>query len=309
MTATIAPQIPLVDSLPTDTYLGYPLGRYPQGEVVPAAHWNEGVAAATATAGWGGRFALVSIGPSHPFLEFNALQRMIYNQPAGINFAQMEPLNGAQPQAPASSWDSPTDPAYDAVDALLAQRGLTPGQVRAVWLKLANAYPANSLLPGQPTDPLADAVKLLGLYGRALRALRVRYRNLAQAFVSNRSYGGYGVVNPSVGLALNPEPFAYESGLALKWLVASQIAQNAGAAPDPVAGDLRSPAVAPWAAWGPDLWANGTAPRAADGLAWLRSDFKMDGCHPSQQGAFKAAQQLRAFLGGSPFVAPWFLSD
>jgi len=49
-------------------------------------------------------------------------------------------------------------------------------------------------------------------------------RNTKMMFVHSRIYGGY--ANPDIGdenQLLNPEPFAYEQGFAMKWLIQSQI--------------------------------------------------------------------------------------
>ncbi|MFN2421966.1 MAG: hypothetical protein ABR527_11450 [Gemmatimonadota bacterium] len=57
------------------------------------------------------------------------------------------------------------------------------------------------------------------------------------------------------------EPWAYESGFALKWVIEAQIEQMRTGAVDPIAGDL-SPAVAPIIIQGPYLWADGEIPRS-----------------------------------------------
>jgi hypothetical protein len=50
-----------------------------------------------------------------------------------------------------------------------------------------------------------------------LRILKQRYPNLRLAYVSSRSYGGY------ASITLNPEPYAYESALAVRWLIQDQV--------------------------------------------------------------------------------------
>ena len=74
---------------------------------------------------------------------------------------------------------------------------------------------------------------------------------------------------------MNPEPYAYESGFAVKWMVANQIAGDSLNF-DPGQG----PVEAPWLSWGPYLWADGMEPRS-DGLAWPCEYFQSDGTHPN----------------------------
>jgi hypothetical protein len=72
---------------------------------------------------------------------------------------------------------------------------------------------------------------------------------------------------------LNPEPYAYDSGLAVKWLIEAQIRQmqTPDGHIDDRAGNLNYHTVAPWLAWGPYLWADGLNPRS-DGLVWKPND-------------------------------------
>ncbi|HET8947139.1 MAG TPA: hypothetical protein VFQ07_09160, partial [Candidatus Polarisedimenticolia bacterium] len=108
---------------------------------------------------------------------------------------------------------------------------------------------------------------------------------------------------------LNPEPYAFEIGFSIKWLVASQITQVRGGAFDPDAGDLDYRAgTIPWVDWGPYLWANGTTPRS-DGLVWTNTDFRGGGecTHPSVYAEQKVAAMLLGFMKTSPYT-PWFLA-
>jgi hypothetical protein len=117
--------------------------------------------------------------------------------------------------------------------------------------------------------------------------------------LSSRTYGGY-------GCSLSPEPYAYEGGFAVKWLIRAQIHQmrNDGVVLDKRAGDLNYNTVAPWIAWSAYLWANATQARS-DGLTWERTDFKDDGCHPSPSGVKKVVDLLMNFFLTSPHTA-WF---
>jgi hypothetical protein len=99
---------------------------------------------------------------------------------------------------------------------------------------------------------------------------------------------------------LNPEPYAYESGFAVRWLIERQIAGDSTLASE------GPRAAAPWLAWGPYLWANGLTPRG-DGLIWERSDFVNDGTHPSESGRRKVAEMLLAFFHNDPLARQWYL--
>ena len=93
-----------------------------------------------------------------------------------------------------------------------------------------------------------------------------------------------------------------------KWVIESQIAQMAsGAVAAGEYGDMSYERGAPWMAWGPYLWADGSAPRS-DGLFWLVSDLQNDGTHPSQSGQQKVGRELLQFFKTSPVTRCWFLA-
>jgi hypothetical protein len=101
-----------------------------------------------------------------------------------------------------------------------------------------------------------------------------------------------------------------KSGFAVKWLVQAQIDQttNGGRVVDVRAGDLNYNSAAPWLAWGPYLWADGTNARS-DGLTWERADFVSDGTHPSEaSGVKKVGTLLLSFFKTSPHTRCWFLA-
>ena len=137
--------------------------------------------------------------------------------------------------------------------------------------------------------------------GHILRAVKVRYPNVRQVFLSSRIFAGFATTQ------LNPEPYAYESGFSVKWVVQAQIDQmrNAGTPVSSLAGNLNyKTGAAAWIAWGPYMWANGQTPRA-DGLFWQPGDFQSDGTHPSTSGAAKVTAMLMNFFLNSPYT-PWF---
>jgi len=216
-----------------------------------------------------------------------------------VNHSTLAIVNGAAGGQSATTWDSPTDSNYDRVrDTRLGPQGLSEAEVQVVWLKEANPNPTSSL----PAST-ADAYALETSLGNIIRALKTRYPNLQMVFLSSRIYAGYATTT------LNPEPYAYESGFSVKWLIQAQIDQmrNGGVVVDSLAGDLNY-SNSPWLSWGPYLWANGLMPRS-DGLIWQQSDFESDGTHPSQSGEQKVGTMLLNFFASSPFTKCWFSSD
>jgi hypothetical protein len=308
---------PLTD-LGRGTYKGFTGGLYPNGSnTMPPAHASAGVSAAQRiqpldTRGKPdsrGKIVLLSIGMSNASAEWCGTTTCLSTAATGrsfmvqaaaspaVNHQTLAVVNGARGGQVASTWASPTAQNYDIVrDQQLAPLGLTEAQVQVVWLKEADLTPQN-VLPSST----ADAYSLERLMGDDLRALKVRYPNLEQVFLSSRVYGGYATD------VLNPEPFAYESGFSVKWLIQAQIQQmkHNGAISDPRAGNLDYNSAAPWIAWGPYLWADGTHPRS-DGLNWQRSDFGPDGTHPSATGIAKVETTLLSFFLNSPDTRCWF---
>jgi hypothetical protein len=178
----------------------------------------------------------------------------------------------------------------------LAPAGVSEEQVQAVWLQLSTEYP-------EPPLPIqsADAYTLKGWFAESLRALKDRYPNLQVAYLSSREYGGYAKTN------WNPEPYAYESGLSVRWTILGQIEyMRTGFFWDTRVGTLDHSRNAPWISWGPYFWADGETPRS-DGLTWSESDFGPTGDLLSEQGAQKTSEMLLDFLLREP-TASWFRS-
>jgi hypothetical protein len=245
--------------------------------------------------------------------------------------------------------DGVRDSEYDRIrHCLLPHLGITEAQIQVVWVKVANGGPMRHLASAgvnnnaDKSDDFcqtramsfnnnqSDAAALKENLGCILRALKVRYPNVKQVFLSSRIYGGY-----STG-TLNPEPYAYEYGFAVKWAIDAQIRQAAGQGIDVVARNLSysdTNGVAPWAAWGPYLWANGTNPVQTGGLipdvAGLRyfpfvdgngdgmhdagqpaADFQSDNVHPavnaSPSAQEKVGRLLNRFFADSPLTRCWY---
>ena len=243
-----------------------------------------------------GKYVLLSIGMSNTTQEYSRFMQLASTSP-DVNHSKLVIVDGAAGGQTAGTWDQPTDQNYNRVrDEELAPWGLSEAQVQAAWVKVANAGPTSSL-PNQNSD----ANTLVQQMGNISRALKVRYPNIKVVLFSSRIYAGY-----ATGVSmLNPEPYAYESGFAVKWLIEAQINQMNGGGVHALAADLDYNSIAPWIAWGPYIWADGMN-ASSDNLWWECADFNNDGTHPSDSGRTKVANRLMQFMLSSPFAEPWF---
>lgn len=304
--------------LGTGCYLSYAGGLYPNGvNALSGAHLSAGVESArrvrpldvNGMASVTGKYVLLSIGMSNTTMEFctddnppprcetPSFMAAAAADPS-VNKSSLAIVNGAMGGRTAPAWASASSPEYDRVrDSWLTPLGLSERQVQIVWVKVANRYPTVSLPSAD-----ADAYLLVQQLGEINRALKARYPNLQQVFVSSRVYGGYSEIT------LNPEPYAYESAFGAKWAIEAQMNEMQTGAIDARAGRLSyTSGSAAWMAWGPYLWADGTRPRS-DGLMWIRSDFAPDGVHPAAAARQKVASMLLSFFKTSPATSCWFLA-
>jgi hypothetical protein len=127
--------------------------------------------------------------------------------------------------------------------------------------------------------------------------IRDKYPRVRLVYLASRIYAGYATTT------LNPEPYAYEQGLANKWMIEHQISGAPLLNYNPALG----PVEAPWIAWGPYMWADGLIPRS-DGLTWLCSDFQPDGTHPGPTGTAKVASALLQFVQTDTTARSWYLA-
>jgi hypothetical protein len=203
-------------------------------------------------------------------------------------------VNGAQGGMTAAAIQDPDDRGrgvkyWTTVDERLKAAGVTRAQVQVVWIKQADAGPKTGFPNYARTleDELAKIVQLLP----------VRFPNVKLVYLSSRTYGGFAKT------PLNPEPYAYESGFSVRWLIERQIKGEPALNYDPAKGAVK----APWLSWGPYLWANGTQ-RRADGFSYAVSDFAQDGTHHSAAGVEKTGRLLLEFLRTDTTARPWFLA-
>jgi hypothetical protein len=305
-----------INDLAIDLYLGqYEGGLYPGGSnTPPITHHDSGILAANSVTpldslgnpDTNGAIVLLSTGMSNATQEYCSKagslpcdawsftgQTLVHQE---VNHDELLIANGAKGGQALATWDSPTDQNYDRVrDQVLKPMAVSESQVQIIWAKHARANPGVSLPASN-----ADAFVLLKGLGDFVRAVKIRYPNIRQVFFSSRIYAGY------ASSSLNPEPFAYESGFAVKWLIEAQIRQRDTGTIDPVAGDLGN-AVAPWLGWSAYLWADGENSRR-DGLTWLCSDFEDDGTHPEQSAEQQVGRHLLDFFLESPYSNSWFVT-
>jgi hypothetical protein len=177
---------------------------------------------------------------------------------------------------------------WEYVDGKLSEAGVTRAQVQAIWVKEADPGPEEGW-PGY-------AQKLQGELARIMTLINGRFPKLKQVYLSNRIYGGWAKTR------LNPEPYAYETGFAVKWLIEQQLKGDPALNFD----HRKGPAQSPWLSWGPDLWANGTTPRS-DGYHYVEGDLRADdGTHEEVQGQDKVGRELLKFFLNDTTTRSWF---
>ena len=143
-------------------------------------------------------------------------------------------VDGAQGGQDATQWTNPGAATWSTVQQRLSSAGVNENQVQALWLKQALAGPINyGLFPGHAQALRNDLAMIL-------RIAKSKYPNLRLAYLSCRTR-----CYTSVSNALNPEPFAFETGFADKWVIEEQIQGASGLNYDAANG----PVVAPWMAW------------------------------------------------------------
>jgi hypothetical protein len=264
---------PLID-LGAGVYRGQPGGLYLGGGNVPRPDAS-------------GKIGLISIGYSNWTMEFSVFAAHAMADPErNPKVVVLDCAVGWQTTAMSAHADAEY---YRVVDQRLDDAGLSPAQVQIVMLKVATHLP--SLPFPWEVNYLLEQEK------STVRILQERFPNLKLLYATSRIYAGY------ADMALNPEPHAFETGFAVKWLVADQIGGKPELNYDPAKGAVR----APWIAWGPYLWADGVKGRK-DGLQWLPEDVREnDHTHPSAKGCEKVAKLVDAFLKMDPTAAIWYV--
>ena len=289
-----------LDELGANKYHGYVGGLYPGGQNArPREHEAAGLMLAAQVVPLdpegkpdpAGKIVLLSVGMSSTYRTSEGFQSLLAEYDR--KNPQLVFVNGAQGGMTSEIIQNPGDGDrgsmyWAGVDERLKQAGVTRAQVQAIWIKQAN------IAKGEGFPKYAR--NLQATLARTVEIFPQRFPNAKLVYVSSRYYGGFATTS------LNPEPYAYESGFAVKWLIEEQIKGSPAMNYD----TSKVAAKSVWLSWGPYLWANGPSKRSADGLSWVRADFVEDGTHPSATGQGKVALLLLDFFKGDSTTRGWF---
>jgi hypothetical protein len=299
ITGTKTPITPIND-LGTGTYLGTEGGLYLNGSnIMPASHDSDGVTFANAIQpldGNGnpdpnGKYALLSLGMSNAFDTFAEFTIDATADPTLNPHLVLVP--GAMPLITAVDLASLSNPIwFNVMNYFLPQSGVTANQVVAAWVMDTDEN-ITGTFPGDMTTLQAE-------FESIANNLHTQFPNLTIAFFTSRYYAGYSNGQESGSV----EPYAYESGYAVRGMIQDQL----NGLPQMNYNPANGPVMAPWVAWADYDWANGMLARK-DGLEWNCQDFGATGLHNSKpQGGEKDANMLLNFFRSDDATTPWFLT-
>jgi hypothetical protein len=285
---------PLTEMTAAERYKGEDGGLYGGGSnVPPKTHWLAAQEAlkkirpldAAGKPAKDGKIVFIALGMSNTYGEFRLFKQRADRDPRKSPDVVL--VNGAIGGAGVSSWARPRSGTWQKVAERLEEAGVSAEQVQVAWIKHAE--------PGPMPDatPLQYARKVKQDIAASLAITRETFPNLRVAYLSSRIYGGYNIAGIR---RVNPEPFAYETAFAVRWVIRDQINS---AKKGKIAG--------PVLLWGPYLWADGVRPRKSDKLVWERRDLTKDGVHPSKSGQEKVANLLLEFFKNDAGAKTWFV--
>jgi hypothetical protein len=289
-------------------------GLYPNGaNNRPAAHFNAGIQIATKQIrplnasgqvdNANGKIVLVSIGMSNTTQEWAVGDNVTHDSTRAFRYRatsdpalnpQMVVIDCAQGGRDVVNWSSLSDPTWATAiqrvtNTIVDGQHITTNQVQIAWVKLALRH-----APAYGSFPI-HVQQFQNYLERTIRNVKTVFPNIKMAFVSTRTRSYSNSMTD-----LNPEPYAYETGFGVKWMIQKQI--NG----DPSLRFSGPNAVAPYLSWGPYFWIDGQN-RRSDGAIWNCNDLISDFTHPSFSGVYKVSSQLLAFFKTDPTATPWYL--
>lgn len=321
ITADVAQLKPLIDMGKNDDYRGFRGGLYPDAKNTrPTAHEQAGIELAKkiqpldaeGKPSPDGKIVLLSIGFSNTVQCFMGFMT-VAQEDKGLN-PRLVLVNGAQGGRSAFMIQNPDDGTIGekywkewVMDHLKSQ-GVTPAQVQAIWLKETDAALGPDQLKAlgvKSYDPPTkqpfpkSAMTLQAELRKIVLVLPRFFPNAKLVYLSSRSFGGWAKREG------NKEPFSYETGYAVKWLIEDQLKGDPGLNYDPAKGSVK----APWLSWGPYLWASGDKKRT-DGFSSQLDDFREDDrMHHAPQGQRKMGTLLLQFFKNDPTSKGWFVKQ
>ena len=273
-------QTPILDFTPADTYQGFPGMLYRGSNAAPPLHVAIGRFHALQLMAKPNKVVMLSLGMSNAAQEFRKFQELVQDN------TRLVAVNGARGGMHAIAMSDSSCPKYDTywtthVPTRLSLHGLSSEDVDILWIKTTLAQPHTFGDFPVHAEIFRDALNII------IDECHTRFPNIRMILLCPRMYAGYATIT------LTPEPYAYESGFSVKWVIQSQIDQL----------DYVDRA---WLGWGGYPWTNGeriwsTYPFV--GLFWTMSDFRPDGTHPSDEGAEKFANFLLFWLQSDPVTS------
>lgn len=145
---------------------------------------------------------------------------------------QLVIVNGAQDGKASSDWIDPGAATWGVVEDLLAAKNVTPFQVQIAWVKQTQLGSGDFPAKAQALQVDLETIA---------RNLKIRYPNVRLAYYSSRTRSyDYSSTGHS------PEPTAFETAFAVRWLIEKQMQGDPTLNYDPNQGLV----VAPHLSWG-----------------------------------------------------------
>lgn len=279
------------------------------GQAIAAAITPRGPDGSPTPPAQGGKIGLLALGMSNANMEFSgghefaddafinrANGQIPLDHPDKAKADSVVLVSGAIGGCAAVDWADATNDCWADAKTLFTDAGLSRLQVEVIWMEQAVSHPSGEFRE--------SAQYLQTLLRRIAQNIFKKFPNCQIVFLSTRTHA-LTTTKPQ-----NPEPYAYETGFANKWLIEEQITGNANLCfknpndPDSCPDGVQ----APYLCWGSYHWVNGPIPRS-DLKTWDCWDVQEDRSHPTACGVHKVADQLLAFFETNPIATPWYLRE